>query len=368
MDRIAELDGLRGIAILSVLFLHFGMFQPQGHAEAALFRFFEMGWAGVDLFFVLSGFLITTILLKSKDATDYYSRFYIRRFFRIFPIYYAFLSVFLAVQLWQHRPVLEQIWYWTYTANFRIGMGHRVPVLNHFWSLAIEEQFYLFWPLVIKKLRAPKLVGFCVVLCLMSFLLRYSISGSQTPGSDFVYCFTLCRVDSLAFGAVVAILFQTRAGWPLIRWLERGSLGFGVLAVLYAVSSSHSTLYVNPQLERFGYSGVDLLSAGLVMLAVRKAGTKSLVLLRSQFLRTFGKYSYGLYVVHMPIAVYLCPQVQRIFGMGPASAAISIIVGSLLSFLAALLSWTLLERKFLALKERLTAPANLPLAAAASAS
>ena len=193
MDRIPELDGLRGIAILMVLLVHFGMFQPQGHAEAAVFRFFEMGWAGVDLFFVLSGYLITTILLKAKTSAFYYTHFYIRRFLRIFPLYYVFLTGFLLVTLWQGAPVLEQVWYWSYLANFRIGLGHRIDGLSHFWSLAIEEQFYLVWPLVIRHLRLRNIAVLCGLLCVVSFGLRYEISRTQPPGSEFLYTFTPCR-------------------------------------------------------------------------------------------------------------------------------------------------------------------------------
>src|SRR6266849_4754306 len=179
LSRVVELDGIRGIAILLVLALHFGLpVCPPGILHDIL----GMGWAGVDLFFVLSGFLITGILLDSKGKPDYFRRFYLRRVFRILPIYYAYLIVFFHVV-----PVIahatgrlatfeygrgDEVWYWIYLSNWRHAVNQN-PHLRHFWSLSIEEQFYIVWPLVVYLMPARILKYVCVAIAISSTLLRF---------------------------------------------------------------------------------------------------------------------------------------------------------------------------------------------------
>src|SRR5688572_7114217 len=147
--HIPALDGLRGIAVLIVLGFHIF----PNHVK--------FGWAGVDLFFVLSGFLITGILLESKGTPNYYRNYLAKRTLRIFPLYYFFLIVFFIVfplvgysdSIYNYDYLSStQSWYWLYIQNWRIFFDPHYPgedIISHFWSLAIEEQFYIFWPLVI---------------------------------------------------------------------------------------------------------------------------------------------------------------------------------------------------------------------------
>src|SRR5947209_10880356 len=134
-SRIPELDGIRGIAILMVLMVHFGSAPGLPSAVGAVVEF---GWAGVDLFFVLSGFLITGILLSTRQHEGYFSTFYRNRTLRIFPIYYAFLLVALVL-----APEWKQVAYWLYLGHFMNASDQPIKYMRHFWSLAIEEQFYL---------------------------------------------------------------------------------------------------------------------------------------------------------------------------------------------------------------------------------
>ena len=181
-----ELDGLRGIAILLVLATHYQMAIPaHTAAERALKNILAHGWAGVDLFFVLSGFLITGILYDSKGQSNYFRNFYGRRTLRIFPLYYGFLAVVLigliATATARHwNPSLPQFrnlwslqpWLWTYTFNIACALGHGSAHLGQLWSLSVEEQFYLVWPLVICFFPRRLLVPTCVTLIIGALALR----------------------------------------------------------------------------------------------------------------------------------------------------------------------------------------------------
>ena len=154
------LDVLRGIAILLVFFYH----------NFSFLQVFEFGWIGVDLFFVLSGFLITDILLSSQGGRNFFRNFYARRFLRIFPLYYITLIAFFLLAPYvfsqQNADVVtyyntNQLWFWSHLQNWLFvnkGMSSS-PMLSHFWSLAVEEQFYLFWPLIIFILKDLKRSG-----------------------------------------------------------------------------------------------------------------------------------------------------------------------------------------------------------------
>jgi peptidoglycan/LPS O-acetylase OafA/YrhL len=137
IQHVLELDGIRGLAISLVLLYH-------------LTASFKMGWCGVDLFFVLSGFLITNILLRTKNSQSYFCSFYARRTLRIFPLYFfvLFLAFWILIPVAQHFGKAPQsldaghLWYWFYISNWWNGTGHEIDWLSHFWSLAVEEQFY----------------------------------------------------------------------------------------------------------------------------------------------------------------------------------------------------------------------------------
>jgi len=166
------LDGLRGVAILLVLFLHFiigqGVPAPSVLVDWWFIGIVRAGWMGVDLFFVLSGFLITGILLDTKGSRHYFRQFYTRRVLRIFPLYYGSLVLFLILlpTLFPDDQVLhdlhaDAVWFWTYLYNVKVAAAGFTPssALGHFWSLAVEEQFYLIWPIVVLCLGRRHLLG-----------------------------------------------------------------------------------------------------------------------------------------------------------------------------------------------------------------
>ncbi|MGH7179181.1 MAG: acyltransferase family protein, partial [Tepidisphaeraceae bacterium] len=181
--HVPALDAVRGVAILSVMVFHFAAEAADGSAVAnAFLRVSVLGRCGVDLFFVLSGFLITGILYDTRDSERYFRTFYARRILRIFPLYYgtiAVLAVFvpfvLRMDIAEHRPfVANQHWLWLYLTNFAQAFGHPEAMgrLGHLWSLAIEEHFYLAWPLVIFFFNRESAIRACGGMILLSLALR----------------------------------------------------------------------------------------------------------------------------------------------------------------------------------------------------
>jgi len=345
--RIPELDGIRGVAILLVLMVHFtlvpGLRDP-------LFSAVSFGWAGVDLFFVLSGYLITSILLKSRAEPHYFQTFYTNRVLRIFPLYYTFLfgCLFFVPASFAH-----QAWYWLYLENFLNAWGKSIPVMNHFWSLAIEEQFYLVWPVVVWKLPARRLTQVCAVLIIAIAAARFVVVHFPLPSREFVYALTPLRCDALLFGALVACL-QARGLLARFSFVVKWTALTGFALLCFGIVRSHGTGYVEPGIERFGYFGVDLLFASLIAAVPLWRGSRWFAPARSGFLRFFGKYSYAIYVFHYPISRYLLS--FAIGGVSPAVKALLVfLVGTVLSVAAALVSWNLLEKHCLALKARLHA-------------
>ncbi|HMK29165.1 MAG TPA: acyltransferase, partial [Terriglobales bacterium] len=216
MKQVPSLDGVRGVAILLVLLLHFSKlvnWYPQQKA-------FAVGWVGVNLFFVLSGFLITGILLDAKGGQRYFSNFYARRTLRIFPLYFAFLALVLLLAPWfVSSPMLsalyrEMPWYLTYLFNWRAASGG--PPLGHLWSLSVEEQFYLAWPLLVYIASRRTLRMICSILIVGSFVFRVVAVGSGFP--RFAYFATPACMEELAYGALGALLVrEPRRIW----WLNR---------------------------------------------------------------------------------------------------------------------------------------------------
>lgn len=241
--RIPALDGVRGLAILMVTLFRFGREAfPAEEYGRVVEKLIQVGTLGVDLFFVLSGFLITRILLQSQGTSNYFSRFYYRRSLRIFPLYFLTLAVLLVVLPKLHsgeatfiEAIEKQSYLWTYTTNLKMswdnawGFGY----LDHFWSLAVEEQFYLVWPLVIfmaptRVLRLSLIGAGCCALARSTFCLMSD--NSVAPD-----VFTLFRCDGLLLGAAVAAIWQRD---PSLTSISRFGLpGFFLCALFVAAAS-----------------------------------------------------------------------------------------------------------------------------------
>ena len=358
---IPELDGVRGVAILLVMLFHFQGARPHGIPKALTYPMI-LGWSGVDLFFVLSGFLITGILVETRHAVNYFSSFYARRVLRILPLYLiaVFLCFRVAAPLARARGIeldpgggLEP-WYWLHASNWRSAFGQDVQPLSHFWSLSIEEQFYLVWPILVLWIPVRRLGAVCAGLAAASCGLR-CLAAFQGAPPEALHRLTIFRLDALALGGLAAWIVRgpsVRAWVRLrLRWIALGS----TLLVAAAVEANRGA--VSLPMTTLGYTAFALAYATLVFAAFDRAGSAAPLakVLRRPWLRSFGRYSYAMYVFHYPIALYSA----RFFAewargaSEPGKAGIwatSVAAGVGLSYAAGWASWNLIEKRFLALK------------------
>jgi peptidoglycan/LPS O-acetylase OafA/YrhL len=378
--HIPALDGLRGLAVLAVLFFHFNMMVEESYVftgvPTALAR---SCWCGVDLFFVLSGFLITGILLDSKGTPRYFRNFYARRALRIFPLYYGMLVVvFLIGPMFKtlNTPEFEevaqnQLPLWLYYMNLDVAWrgdfffsGDWVE-FNHFWSLAVEEQFYLVWPAVVLLCGRRTLAVVCLSLIAVAILLRgtFVLHGDHTWT---VFAFTPCRWDTLALGGLLALAFRTPGWWArLVRPALISAIACFVLVA--GLAAKWNGLGVDKQfIQAPGYSLLASFFGALLVLAVN-APQASIAgrVWNHPVLRFFGKYSYGLYVVHPTLMEHLFKilPVERLaqWSGSPALGALLFMVAALcLSVAAAWLIWHLYEKHFLKLKVLFEAASQHP--------
>jgi peptidoglycan/LPS O-acetylase OafA/YrhL len=357
-----ELDGIRGIALLAVMLSHGGgRYILQTTFAAKLFAYAMVpGWSGVELFFVLSGFLITGILLKSKTAENYFSSFYARRFLRIFPIYYFVVTVGLVAahyNFWWNTmmpPERMRISYYFYAQNWPIFWNHgayqTVSVFGHFWSLAVEEQFYLVWPLVIWLLPEGWILSLCTAGLVIALPLRFYMVHRYAESLGAMVL-TTSRMDGLLVGVMLAILL--RRGQIPLRWIYVVlGLGGGIFDYI-AVFHHRELIDTQFYMPTLGITAFALLSGGLLALSQHR-----IVWLRhildARWLRTVGKYSYGMYIYHIPIYL-ICEHVLATrFGVAlpmPLRWAL-LYIGFLIAvtFLVAKISYDLFESKILGLK------------------
>lgn len=299
-----ELDSVRGVAVLTVLFFHGFGFEFGTKYLSGIPRWFVAmtvpGWAGVNLFFVLSGFLITGILLDTKDNPHYYKRFYLRRALRILPAYYAVLLVLCIVPLtgwFAHRDIS-----WPFIALSTVFLANVAPLFGVpiqygvLWSLAVEEHFYLIWPAVVKVL-SRRSVGLCAaVIFLGSPILRFAIfklGYTISPG------YTWFVADGLALGALLAIL--AREAWferTAAKYVSALCIGTGVLLLVggmpFGLLRGNTLLgaAVRP-------TALNLFFGGSLVAVLLIGTSRYRFLVRRPVLQFFGKISYGLYLIHM---------------------------------------------------------------------
>ncbi|WZO97582.1 acyltransferase [Isosphaeraceae bacterium EP7] len=344
--HVPALDGLRGLAVLLVLVFHIAQSEvaPSGGIARAFYGATRIGQTGVDLFFVLSGFLITGILYDTKASPRYFFNFYGRRTLRIFPLYYGVLiaAFVLTPALFGIGPVgVNPIWLWTYTANLPATFGVEGGTFGHFWTLAIEEQFYLVWPAVIFAFGRRRLMGVCLGCIAGAAAIRVvmEIYGFSS------FTFTLARMDSLTLGAWLALAARGplgMAGWRGKAWVT-SIVTAGLAAPIYLANSGSGAAW----LQVFKYSLIGVFYGSILVLAVTSRWAA--VPFRSAMLRWLGKYSYGLYVFH-PLFIMLAARMTM--GMLDPGWALASRVGIIVagSMATAWLSWHLYEKRFLAWK------------------
>ncbi|HEX6534104.1 MAG TPA: acyltransferase [Gemmatimonadaceae bacterium] len=367
-EHVPALDGIRGLAILVVMGFHFGLHMPEATPfDHLVGRVLGAGWIGVDLFFVLSGLLITSLLLDAKGSPGYYRAFYGRRALRIFPLYYGFLAAYLLLVVHRgtsgddHYLWKEQWWWWSYLDNWWIALVRRTEPPNYlwvgpFWSLAVEEQFYLLWPTLVLLLSRRRLAVLCAVIIVGAPLFRLWLRAHHAADVA-AYALTPARLDALAVGALLAVVLRDPA---LARRGVRIARLVGVAAAVVVVRTflrQGGMWTYGGWEEGIGYTVVALAWGGLVIAgAAARAGTIAERALGVGWLRALGKYSYAMYVFHVPIWSHVRPLVFHggdppvVWGSRvPATLALALLRGSL-TFAAALASWHLYEKHFLRLK------------------
>jgi peptidoglycan/LPS O-acetylase OafA/YrhL len=294
--RFPELDGMRGIAVLLVFFHHVTLMDdaaPLSHLQSVLKHVFTAGRAGVDLFFVLSGFLITSILLRERKSATYYRDFYWKRGLRVLPLYLVVLLLILALIPHSLRYVVLALFF---LANFASVL--HVYLTTPFWSLAVEEQFYLLWPAVVRR-RSGKVVGRVAVgVAVLCFLLRVAFAR----GGHTNYYLTFLHCDGLALGALLACLFlqsqesdRPFSGFAPRLWLV---LLVGLLAGISAPFISSSSWLASNQ-ANLELTASTLVSVGVIGLCLAYTNSRWLGWFRSPVLRFFGVISYAFYVIHL---------------------------------------------------------------------
>jgi peptidoglycan/LPS O-acetylase OafA/YrhL len=361
--RLSALDGVRGIAILLVLLHNAGAVQRHASSTLlkALYFLHAPGWIGVQLFFVLSGFLITGILLDSPGFTALRG-FWIRRALRIFPVYYAFLFLvtIVAPRIWTLGDPFSEMqnkwWYWTYLNNWVEPSGRQIPALRHCWSLAIEEQFYFLWPLAVLTRDRRAVFRLCLALAAAALLVRLGLLVvGKSP--EAAYQYTAARMDSLTFGGAAAVISRDARLLaivaPRLRPVLYGSAA--LLAASWPVTRGFN-IY-DFWVQTLGYVILNVLFSALVLLSVAEPEAPFVRRLSASWLRWLGTHSYAMYVLHFPIVLIVARRLSPTINgdlPGPATAALlaQVFAVSALSAVGALASWNLLERRVLSMKDR----------------
>jgi len=359
-SSMPELDTIRGIAVLGVLFLHGFEWQYGGmhfSRPAALFiAATQPGSLGVDLFFVLSGFLITGILVDSQSSQRFYSRFYTRRALRILPVYYLLLALLLVL----HSSSLQFVGLsFIYLANMTGFFGVACDY-GPLWSLAVEEHFYLLWPMVVHRLNKARIAAVAIGIMVFVPVLRL-VCFNLGWGRGSLSWYTWFVADGLATGSLISVLLRMndsrRAAKKLCFSLLSCAIALGVLGRSFGIATRERVLGAALQ-----QTIINFFFAGLLLLFLLIGSSRGRRFVSSRILQFFGYISYGLYLDHL-LAFRMYDRLVRAYrpGLLPGSDHFGLV---LLKFLiagggavtAAYLSRRYFEERFLRLKDRMVWP------------
>ena len=358
LNHVISLDGVRGTAILLVLLHHllWAKSESPNLALSLILRARGAGWVGVDLFFALSGFLITGILYGSLRDRRFFWNFYARRILRIFPLYYSVVVV-LATIFFLHgmAPDLRVVGIVAaYLQNTPLYLEHSQNTVafqytGHLWSLAVEEQFYLVWPVVVFLVKdRRKLMWIAACQVLLSPILRVVL---LTHGTSFaeVYRFTICRADSLLAGAWLALAVRG----PMRDRVFRAAVPCFWIALVVccgiATTTGNFDWEINYSVNSFGYSAVALASAAIIAMALQ-AGTIVASIMRLHWLRFLGRYSYGLYIYHVIVDQIASQALASQIHSSGLYRIVRFFLAMGLSILISVVSFNYFEKPFLSMK------------------
>jgi peptidoglycan/LPS O-acetylase OafA/YrhL len=333
-SHIPELDGLRGVAVILVLLAHSTMvFVRVPLFTAWLDRY---GSLGVQIFFVLSGFLITRILLETRGSSHFFSSFFARRGLRIYPLYYGVFA-FVVLSGIVHQHGVHWWVYALYLSNLVYGHQPQPAPLAPVWSLAVEEQFYLVWPFVVFLVSRRVLQRILFVVIALTVFLRFT--GLLYPHN------TLLQLDALSIGALIACRVDGIGSWrksaAFLAWLMPLGMGFGDNAVLNSLSQT-----------------IQVVSAAALLVILLDENGRASWLFRAPALRYVGTISYGVYLLHSFVfsAFLRLPFFTRAVDSGSLfQAVLFLVLEYALVIVVASASFFFFERPFLLLKRFFTA-------------
>jgi len=362
--RIPELDGLRGVAILMVIFHHIRLdiVAAPGSLVSYATIPLRLGWSGVDLFFVLSGFLIGGILIDNRESRNYFKVFYARRVLRIFPLYFAVLLIYVVLS--QIRPVVDfftdlfnnplPLWtYFLYLQNWMMAFKRATGAgwLVVTWSLAIEEQFYLILPAIVYFLRKRPLVVFLIVVAVSSVVLRLLL---YRYSHGVVYVLTPTRADSLMMGVLCAIALRTKSITDLL--VARRTLVYVLWSIFlagFAFISYHGEIFGRFDVTPFTYFWLSVFySLTLVLAMTDRSSSIIRKLLRMRWLQRTGGIAYGLYLMHpivISVVLYLYKGDKLL--RTPADGFV-MALAILITFVVAEVSWRWFEKPLVRIGRR----------------
>jgi peptidoglycan/LPS O-acetylase OafA/YrhL len=368
-DHVPELDGIRGLAILPVLIYHFvdRYPKPDSGLSFIFYKITQAGWVGVDLFFVLSGFLITGILVDTKNNERFFSAFYGRRLLRIFPLYYIMLMAyfwvgpFLSADLAQQYSSMRehQSWFWFYLSNWLFSSASETIPGLYFWSLAVEEQFYMVWPLLVWLTTTRSMFFLSLGLIGFSFGIRLILMLGFDYSAASVYYMTLTHMDGLAVGACISLavsLYGVKRN-QLIKPTLFGILC--LLAILFTALMNSGFAFWNKNVGLFSYTLLAILFGCMLVYTLRSSvDSIARKIFNNSFMRLSGKYSYALYLFHVPLANLVQTLVfdrfiprNQVLDKYFITIIPFIVITSAVSYLFAFISWNLFEKRVLSLKK-----------------
>jgi len=364
------LDGMRTIAIALVFLVHL-------LPEAVPF-----GWFGVYIFFVLSGFLITGILFDSRETAHRYKNFYARRALRIFPLYYGVLLLLTVAKWTTHgtAPPFFWLWFvylqnyfWTATHGMALdflvsGGGHAFAAIGHFWTLAIEEQFYLLWPPIVFLVRSRRRLMQVCVACVVARVLLTIYLQAHSPqvfqDGGVLYRTLPTQCDGFLVGGLLALWLR---GKPSPKVIDYAGLMAGAAILLFSglltllrfepgwIGGGDAFSALSGFQNTIGITLLSLVSA-IFLLAVTQPGSWAYRCCNLAPMRSLGRVSYGLYVYHLPLFVITGGRLLRLFGKHSAGdlAVIHAVLTVVATVLVSYISFDLYEKRFLLLKNRFT--------------
>jgi peptidoglycan/LPS O-acetylase OafA/YrhL len=350
------LNGIRAMAAIGVVISHTTLALPEFGLDAFLFGAFNDGKPkglllagfGVSMFFVLSGFLITYLLLKEKEVQEIdIKKFYLRRILRIWPLYYIYLALCLIFMIFSHQSIDTSalFFYLFYAANVPFILGNGIGLVAHYWSLGVEEQFYMFWPWFIKKVKDSWFIPITLAAIIFLVLAKLALHV-LTPNSMLESAIHITRFHCMMIGALGAMLYYNKNNWFLLVFDNKITQLFAWVIILLVIFNKYHFASIIDN---------EIISVVTLVIIIGQINiTNRLVNLENKLCDFLGKISYGIYVIHpliITLLVKFLPAIQL-----PTVLKYLFIYGLVLclTIVFSFLSYKYIESYFLKLKHKFT--------------